>query len=552
MGTLMVASSNARPDMLTWREFQHATRETMPSRETLLDEGKPVDALAPGPATLRGWIARAASASPDKPYLVSIDDERVLTYRDLEHVTEGIAAMLRARGIGPGRRVALLANNSLEHLALYLGVLTAGATICTVHVEMNRSHLPGILAALSAELVIYDDLFEIDDLPSRTRAVSSALGRWSKQGDHQGIFAELAATPANPAPVVATAGDAVIFFTSGTSALPKGVVLTHRELLQNANAIATAFGIGPDDRIHDHRSFNWASAQLLSALGTLSVGATLLLARKFSRSRFFPDIQSWQATVAAGNPTLLNLLMQGDDGVTGSDLPYLRFITSSSAPLLLADWRRFEDRFKIPVVQGYGTSETGWIAGSTAATQRHGTVGKPLPYLQCAIVADDGTALPTGEIGRVEVGVHPGCAYRYLSADGTFRVHAKGRLRTGDLGFLDAEGYLHLTGREKDLIIRGGVNISPLEIDNVLLELPQVEEAATIGVPDAIWGEEVVSIVVLKSGQAIEAAEILAFCSARLPAAKAPKRIEFATSLPKTERGKLDRKALAAARFEAR
>jgi acyl-coenzyme A synthetase/AMP-(fatty) acid ligase len=501
-----------------------------------------------GPALLRGWLSRAAAAHPEKPYLVSVEDERALTYADLERAAAALAALLEQRGIGPNRRVALLANNSLEHLAVYLGVLAAGATICTVHVEMNRAHFDAILPALDADLVIYEEGLGLEDLAAKTRAEWRKLGRWSRDGG-AGIFAELAAMPAAPRGGRAggASDDAVIFFTSGTSARPKGVILSYRELLPNSAATAVAFGLGPGDRIYDYRSFNWASAQMLSALGTLSVGATLLLGRKFSRSRFFADIRKFEATVATGNPTVLNLLAQGDDAVTGRDLPHLRFITSSSAPLLLADWQRFERRFGIPVAQGYGSSETGWIAGCTDRTRRHGTVGKPLPYLRCAIVDRGGRALPPGEIGYVEVGAYADCAFRYIGDDGATHVNARGRLRTGDMGFLDSDGYLHLTGREKDLIIRGGVNISPVEIDSVLLELPGVAEAATIGVPDPIYGEEVASVVVLNPGAALAEADILAFCAARLPAAKAPKRIAFAASLPKTERGKLDRKAVAAA-----
>ena len=517
-----------------------------------LEELRPDTAAASlgcGPELLRAWLARAAAAHPEKPYLVCVEDGRAIGYGELARTAARIAAHLAARGIGANSRVVLLANNSLEHLAVYVGVLAAGATICTVHVEMNRSHFGAILPALAPELVLYEEGLGLESLAGQTSAPWRPLGRWERDGG-VGFFADIASDSESTARIPSAdidsaASDAVIFFTSGTSAKPKGVVLTYRELLPNSAAVAPAFGLGPDDRIYDYRSFNWASAQMLSALGTLSVGATLLLGRKFSRSQFFADIRKFKATVATGNPTVLNLLAQGDDTVKGRDLPHLRFITSSSAPLLLADWHRFEERFGIPVAQGYGSSETGWIAGCTDETRRYGTVGKPLPYLRCAIVDRHGNALPVGDIGDVEVGANPDCAFRYIDEDGRLRVNATGRLRTGDMGFLDADGYLHLTGREKDLIIRGGVNISPLEIDNVLLELPAIAEAATIGVPDKIYGEEVVSVVVLKPGHDLAAADILAFCAQRLPAFKAPKRIEFSASLPKTERGKLDRKALA-------
>ncbi len=526
--------------------------ETPP--DTKFDDAALADArlAAPaeqGPALLRGWLAAAARAYPDKPYLVSVEDDRAITYRALAETAARITAHLGARGIGADDRVVLLANNSLEHLAVYVGVLAAGATICTVHVEMNRSYFDSILPALAPKLVLYEAGLGLESLASRTSCGWRPLGHWAERGG-EGFFADIAAAPtsAKNAPAGGSAtSDAVVFFTSGTSARPKGVILTYRELLPNSAATAQAFGLDPEDRIYDYRSFNWASAQMLSALGTLSVGATLLLGKKFSRSRFFADIAKHKATVATGNPTVLSMLLQGDDPVTAKDVPHLRFVTSSSAPLTVEEWRRFEDRFGIPVAQGYGSSETGWIAGCTDRTKRYGSVGKPLPYLLAAVVDRDGGALSTGEIGHVEVGAYPDGAFRYIGEDGALRVNAIGRVRTGDMGFFDADGYLHLTGREKDLIIRGGVNISPLEIDAVLMRLAEIAEAATVGMPDRIYGEEVVASVVLRAGSALTADAILAHCAQHLPAFKTPKRVAIVASLPKTDRGKLDRKAVAVA-----
>ncbi len=503
-----------------------------------------------GPALLRGWLAAAARAHPEKPYLVSVEDGRAIAYGALEQLAMRIAGHLAARGIGANDRVVLLANNSLEHLAAYVGVLYAGATICTVHLEMNRTYLDALLPALAPRLVLFEDGLDLDALIARTGGEWRPLGRWSESGG-EGFFADLAG-PAAPLPALsddaqACRNDAVIFFTSGTSARPKGVMLTYRELLPNSAATAEAFGLGPADRVYDYRSFNWASAQMLSALGTLSVGATLLLGRKFSRSRFFADIATYKATVAAGNPTVLNMLLQGDDTTAGKDVPHLRFVTSSSAPLTVEEWRRFEDRFGIHVAQGYGSSETGWIAGCTDRTKRYGSVGKPLPYLRAAVVDREGKALPAGEIGHVQVGAYPDNEFRYIGEDGVIRVNAVGRVLTGDMGFFDGDGYLHLTGREKDLIIRGGVNISPLEIDAVLMRHADIAEAVAVGMPDRIYGEEVVASVVLRAGAELTTDTILAHCARHLPAFKTPKRVAIVSSLPKTDRGKLDRKAVAAA-----
>jgi acyl-coenzyme A synthetase/AMP-(fatty) acid ligase len=330
------------------------------------------------------------------------------------------------------------------------------------------------------------------------------------------------------------------------------VVLSYREQLANIMPMTEGFGITAEDRIYDYRSFNWASAQLLGVLAPLARGATLVMAKKFSATRFFDDIRTHGVTVAAGNPTVINMLLASPISVGPQDVPSLRFITSSSAPLLQEEWRRFEERFGIPVAQGYGSSESAWIAVNPGRARRFGSVGRPLAYHRLAIVNTDGSAVPAGETGHVELGAWDNNDFRYLGDDGSVRVNSRGRMRTGDIGYLDADGYLFLTGRQKELIIRGGVNISPIEVDGVLMQRAEVCEAATIGVPDAIWGEEVVSYVVLTPGSLFAPDDLMRFCASRLTPFKAPKQILLRDVLPKSERGKLDRKALVAEWMRAR
>jgi acyl-coenzyme A synthetase/AMP-(fatty) acid ligase len=505
---------------------------------------EPPPANEAGPQLLRRWIDRAAARHPDKPFIVSAEDGRALSYAALRDCTRRMAAFLQAQGLGVNDRVALFSNNSIEHLLCYFGVMAYGATICTVHVEMNRNQLDNIFARLRPKLVFYEDGIQLEGLLAQVATPRIPLGVLD-QPPSETLFAALerhaphdVSVPARPT------DDAVILFTSGTRERPKGVVLSFRELLANAPPTAEGFGMTADDRIYDYRSFNWCSAQTLSAVPPLMCGATLVLGRRFSRSRFFDHIRQHRATIATGNPTTLNLLLNGDDQVRGDDLPSLRYITSSSAPLTVEEWRRFEARFGIPVAQGYGSSETGWIAAISGDERRHGTVGRPLAYHTLAIVDADGRRLPPGEIGEVDVGGFADNDYRYLADDGTVKVSSRGRIRTGDLGALDADGFLRLMGRAKELIIRGGVNISPLEIDSVLMQAPEVAEAASVGVPDPTYGEEVVAYVVLRPGARTSAEDILRHCHAALPAFKAPKCIVLSDALPKTERGKLDRKAL--------
>ncbi len=496
------------------------------------------------PNLLREWIARAAARDPDKPWIVSAEDGRTVSYGELRDVTGRIATALHERGLKANDRVALLANNSIEHLACYFGVMGYGATICTVHVEMNRHHLGDIFTRLKPALVLHQDRLDLDDVLAAVTAPRMRFGRLDRV-EAGTFFGEVARSAPSDAQAAATPDDdAVILFTSGTSARPKGVVLNFREHLSNIDPTAEGFGITADDRIYDFRSFNWASAQLLGALVPVNRGATLVMAEKFSASRFFPHLREHGVTVAAGNPTTLNILLNSEQSAHRGNLPALRFITSSSAPLTAEEWRRFEQRFGIPIAQGYGSSETGWIAAIPGEARRPGTVGRPFAYHDLAIVDAAGRRLPVGESGEVEIGGYPGHPYRHLAEDGSVAVASRGRIRTGDLGTLDADGFLRLVGREKELIIRGGVNISPVEIDGLLMQRPELIEVATVGVPDAVYGEEVVSYVVARPGVTIDPGELLRYCGTVLPAFKAPKQIVVSTSLPKTERGKLDRRTL--------
>jgi acyl-coenzyme A synthetase/AMP-(fatty) acid ligase len=498
-----------------------------------------------GSNLLLNWIARAALAAPDKPWVVSADDGRTVSYGELHETVGRFASLLFERGLGPNDRVALLANNSIEQLLCYFGVMANGATVCTIHVEMNRNQLGNIFTRLEPKLILYQDGLQLDDLLAASPAPRVRIGRYNTF-EPDTLFAELSRCP--PGEQQSTAGpedDAIILFTSGTSAKPKGVVLNYREYLLNIDPLAAGFGIAANDRLYDFRPFSWNSAQTLGALAVVNCGATLILSEKFSASRFFHIVREHGATIATGNPTTINILLNSEQTAHRDNLPNLRFITSSSAPLLIEEWKRFEQKFGIPVAQGCGASEASWIATIPGEQRRYGTVGRPLRYHDLAIVDAEGRRLPAGELGYVELGGLGDHPFRYLGDDGKVEIHSRGRFRTGDLGSLDADGFLMLTGREKEQIIRGGAKISPVEIDSYLMQRPDIIEAATVGVPDAIYGEEVVSYVVARPGVKVDADDLLRYCATVLPAFKAPKHIVISASLPKTERGKLDRRALA-------
>jgi acyl-coenzyme A synthetase/AMP-(fatty) acid ligase len=304
--------------------------------------------------------------------------------------------------------------------------------------------------------------------------------------------------------------------------------------------------VGEDDRVLEFRSCAWVSAQEIGLLGPLIRGATAILARRFSRTRYLEWIRDHGVTIGACVPAGINMLLSEPVDPRGADLPSLRYITSSSAPLLSEDMKNFERHYGITVAQSFGASELGWVCGSNGADRKVGTVGRPAKHQHVEIVDEDGNPLPPGSVGEIRVTSATQRMAGYLLDDGAIELALPGPRMSGDLGFLDADGYLTITGRARDVIIRGGVNIAPLEIDGVLAEHHDVAEACTIGVPDPIYGEAVVSYVVATPGATPSERALLDHCAARLPAAKVPTQVIFRDALPRNDRGKLDRNALRA------
>jgi len=497
--------------------------------------------------TFFAWMEKNARETPDKLAIRSLDQGKDITHGELFAMANRIGRFYEDRGIVANDRVALLSNNSIEHLIIYLSSLAYGCTICTIHVEMNQSYFEQILKATDGKIVIAQPgLSILESLSERMEGDWFSLGEWDRNCG-TGIFAEFTKYEASTGnwPVAGRTDDISIFYTSGTSSKPKGVVCSYAELYDNTLPILDAFRITSEDRVLDYRSMNWMSAQVLSAIGTIAKGFTLLLSQKFSVSRFFDWVNENGATVAVGNPTIINMLVNREASRGHGAAPSLRYITSSSAPLLVSEWQRFEETFGIFVCQGYGASEVGWIAGSHESSRKLGSVGKPVNYQKVAIVDAEGNSLPNDEIGAIQLNGNPAGRYRYLSDDGSIRINAEGSALTGDLGFIDGDGFLFVTGREKDLIIRGGVNISPLEIDNVILQMPDVADVATVGVPDPIYGEKVVVYIQPKVEQWLTVEAVLEHCGRHLADFKMPHEVIFRDELPKTQRGKMDRNALA-------
>ena len=292
----------------------------------------------------------------------------------------------------------------------------------------------------------------------------------------------------------------MIFYTSGTIGRPKGVIQTHATAFLNYDATADYLGLQPGMRVLDCRSFSWLSAQHMGLGAPLIAGATTYISRKFSSSRYLDWLRQHDINIGFVVPTMINMLLTTPQEVRARDLPHLQFLTCSSAPLFTEPWQTFEKTFGITLCQSGGSSEGGNTAAHRGKLRKFGTLGLPLKYQKIRIVDDHGVDVTDGELGEIIVGGGLQQAFGYLNSDGTVERLPDDGHHTGDLGRIDEDGHLVIVGRKKELIIRGGVNIAPLEIDAVLHEVPGVAEAAAAGVPDPIYGEEVAAFVALSPG----------------------------------------------------
>ena len=489
-------------------------------------------------------LERYRGRHPSKTAIVDLDTGRSIDFAGLHEAANRVANFLAGRGVGPGDRVGLLSEESLEKLIIWLGIWRLGAAVCPLNVEMNAAHVGEILANIEPRLTFVHESLDADAMGVGGGPRREIFGAWGTGGDDD-FFGRLRAVPASPEAGSANgiSDIAAIFCTSGTTSKPKCVVFDHTAYWLSGLSTLDMLGLTADDRTLEYRSFGWNSAQILSLMPFLQTGLTMHIARRFSHGRFFDWIRDRGITFAAGVPTVVNMLLNEPTGITAKDVPTLRLMTCSTAPLSPDQWRKFEDMYGVTLLQLYGMSEAGWICGNRHNRRRMGTVGPPARHQEFVIVDGEGKPCQPGVEGEVTVG-GPQTSIATISPDGEWEDRTRARLKTGDLAVMDEDGFVRVTGRTKDLIIRGGVNIAPLEIDHVLMRHDAILEAAAVGVPDPIYGEEVVCYVVARPDSGIDEAAVNAHCADSLPAFKRPKAVLFTDGLPKSDRGKIKRDAL--------
>jgi malonyl-CoA/methylmalonyl-CoA synthetase len=490
--------------------------------------------MAREPDSIVEAFIRNAERAPEK--LCLRFEGKEWTYERLRGRVEAFAAALRSWGFRPGERVALFLGNHLDFLAAYLGTHLAGGVVVPVNTAYQQAELQHIFDDAGVRLCFTDG--ERRPELERVRGDLPQLEAVIEAGEELDAFLEEAGTYEGEPPY---GGDlAVIAYTSGTTGRSKGAMLLHRNLAANAEAICKAWRWTSDDHLLLTLPLFHTHGLMVGAHGTFFTGASAELWREFDAAGVYDALLEGQFTMFFGVPTMYVRLLR-EAKSRDERPPPLRLYVSGSAALSPDVFGEFERVFGQRILERYGMTETGMnLTNPYDGERRPGTVGKPFPGQEARIVGvENREPLPAGEIGEIEVrGPNVFVGYRNLP-DATEEVfNEDGWFRTEDLGFVDEDGYFAITGRTKELIISGGYNVYPREVEEALEGCPGVAEVAVVGLPDEEFGEQVAAAVVRDDPELTEEG-VKDFLQDELAGYKKPRQVVFVDKLPRNALGKV-------------
>jgi long-chain acyl-CoA synthetase len=500
-------------------------------------------------------LSESARRTPDHP--VAVFDGGQLTYRQLDQASDRLAANLAAAGIGPGDRVALQLPNIPQFLISYFGILKAGAVVVPLNVLLRAPEIAyhledsGALILITWEGVLAEAVKGAEAAGNcPIFAVGHSAGSPGALPYERLLDGAVPSSSGPPREIVMRqpADTAVIVYTSGTTGQPKGAELTHIQLYMNADIPGRLFDVQPDDVVV-------TVLPLFHVFGLSSIldvcvrfGCTMSLVPRFTAAAVLAAVQRDRATIFEGVPTMFADLLSFPE-LDRYDLSSLRVAISGGASIPAPVLDAFEERFGMVILEGYGMTETASTTtfSPSAAERRAYSVGKPIWGTHTQVWDDEGRSLPPGpeHVGEIVTrGLH--VMKGYLNRpEATAAIFTGDWLHTGDLGYFDEDGFLFIVSRKKELIIRGGYNVYPSEIENVLHAHPAVAEAAVVGVPHERLGEEVVAVVIVRAAMELREHELVAWCRERLAAYKCPRVFQFRAELPKNTMGKVLKDELA-------
>jgi long-chain acyl-CoA synthetase len=480
-------------------------------------------------------LDESAAQYPDRPAIRH--DERVLTYADLDAAAGRVAGLLAARGVGAGDSVGLMLPNVCEFAVLYYGILRAGAVVVPMNPLLKEQEVTYYLSDSGAKLLFSTAFSE----PHGSKGAANA-GAQAIVVDE--TFGALLAEQ-TPAASVPRADDdlAVLLYTSGTTGKPKGAELTHANLRHNASVTATTLlSLGPDDVVMGCLPLFHAFGQSCALNATVCSGASITLLPRFDAAAALDVMARDGVSVFEGVPTMFTALVQHAAREGKPDLPALRVGISGGAALPVAVLEDFEGTYGAPILEGYGLSETSPVASFNHPDRprKAGSIGTAISGVEMRLVDDAGNDVTRGQVGEIAIrGLNIMRGY-HNKPEATVEAIPDGWFRSGDLAVQDDDGYFFIVDRKKDLIIRGGYNVYPREIEEVLYQHPAVAEAAVIGIAHADLGEEVGAAVALRAEATPD--EIREFVKERVAAYKYPRHVWVVDALPKGATGKILRR----------
>lgn len=503
------------------------------------------------PSSLPELLAQRVSAAPHKSLLFSEVDGRKFSYEDFAQAVGRAAGMLASHGVSKGDVVSLLMPNGAEYIIAYFACWKLGAIAGPINSLLKAQEIAFVISdSETRTLLVHPDFLPtIDSIRRELPGLQDVIQFDDEAAATKDFNVESGTTSSTNLDLsdIKSDSEAIIIYTSGTTGKPKGCLLTHGNLIANARQISQWLRFTKDDRLLTIMPLFHMNAVSVTTMSALYAGASTVISPKFSASRFWQIISDYQITSFGSVATMLSMLLtKYPEGVPqGLKTDQLRFAMCGSAPVPAEVMKRFEETFKCLVIEGYGLSES--TCRSTFnppdKTRRPGSCGKPIGNEMC-VVDDDDVEVADGELGEIVLRGENILKGYYRNPEATTTAFRNGWFHTGDVGYRDAEGFFYIVDRMSDMIIRGGENIYPREIDEVLYQHPAVAAAATIGVPDKLYGEDVAAFIVLKESREATEDEIIAFCRERLADYKCPKLVRFVKEIPKGPTGKLLKREL--------
>lgn len=460
-----------------------------------------------------------------------------LTYHQLESLTQHTMSFLQAQGVVAGDRVAIQLPKCLPFVLLHLATMRLGAISLPLNPAYPARETEYFLSDADVKLYITVG----DENPAyNTLKIGEELDGFVEQVQKfERSNVEMLSDPNQTA---------LMIYTSGTTGRPKGAQITHGNLTANITGLHTAWGWQEDDILLHVLPIFHVHGLIVALHGALHAGATAILLPKFTPKAALETMVNRRCTVFMAVPTIHKRLADFE-GASNYDLSHMRLLTSGSDRLPDDLFMRYQTLFGHTLLERYGMTETGMnLSNPLDGERRVGSVGLPLPGVEARVVdSETGEQLPDGQVGEVQIrGAHVFKGYWRMPEKTAEAFTEDGWLWTGDLGLREPDGYFTLKGRSKDLIITGGLNVYPPEVELVLSELPAVAASAVIGCPDDEWGEQITAVIVIRAGQTLTETAVIAHCRAKLAAYKAPRRVIFTTALPRNALGKVQKAKLRA------